>query len=380
MMSQRAEEAGVSPGNMSGTGANGVDVNAVEVRFPNGYYGLKQTSLTIPPGTFCTLLGPSGSGKTTLLRAIAGLITPTSGAISIGNREVTSLPVQSRNIGFVFQNYALFPHMTVAQNIEYPLKLHKWSQAQRNDRVKEILELIELPHAAERAVGELSGGQQQRVAIGRAIAYRPSLLLLDEPMGALDRRLRQQLGAQLREIQQRTGITTVYVTHDQEEAFILSDKIAIMDGGEILQYDTPADLYFRPNSRFVARFLGEANLIKVGEIAEVAEAVSTAKTSFGKIPLLPGRVPDAQSCGALSLVLRPEDLMFSTSSEVGFDMVPPVAVTIEKELFLGSRCLVTVSNSQGEALLVECAKSDVPPINAKAWLTWKRSSAVLIDR
>ena len=380
MMSQRAEEAGVSPGNMSGTGANGVDVNAVEVRFPNGYYGLKQTSLTIPPGTFCTLLGPSGSGKTTLLRAIAGLITPTSGAISIGNREVTSLPVQSRNIGFVFQNYALFPHMTVAQNIEYPLKLHKWSQAQRNDRVKEILELIELPHAAERAVGELSGGQQQRVAIGRAIAYRPSLLLLDEPMGALDRRLRQQLGAQLREIQQRTGITTVYVTHDQEEAFILSDKIAIMDGGEILQYDTPADLYFRPNSRFVARFLGEANLIKVGEIAEVAEAVSTAKTSFGKIPLLPGRVPDAQSCGALSLVLRPEDLMFSTSSEVGFDMVPPVAVTIEKELFLGSRCLVTVSNSQGEALLVECAKSDVPPINAEAWLTWKRSSAVLIDR
>ncbi|AFL50332.1 putative spermidine/putrescine transport system ATP-binding protein [Sinorhizobium fredii] len=379
MMVKRTQGEAAGPASAPDDGANGIDVNAVEVRFPNGYFGLKRTSLTIPPGAFCTLLGPSGSGKTTLLRVIAGLLTPNSGKISIGNKEVTSLPVQSRNIGFVFQNYALFPHMTVAQNIEYPLKLHKWSQNERRARVTEILELIELPHVAERAVGELSGGQQQRVAIGRALAYRPSLLLLDEPMGALDRRLRQQLGTDLREIQQRTGITTVYVTHDQEEAFILSDKIAIMDGGAILQYDTPAELYFRPKSRFVARFLGEANIIQIADLSGMAGNVPTANTSFGEIPI-PAASVRSSNGGALSLVLRPEDLILLDAESAGPEMAPPIPVKIEKELFLGSRCLVTVSKQGGETLLVECAKSHIPPFGSKVWLTWKRDAAVLIDR
>lgn len=363
----------------SSSGANGIDVRSVEVRFPNGYYGLKQTSLTIPAGAFCTLLGPSGSGKTTLLRSIAGLLTPNSGSISIGDRNVTNLSVQSRNIGFVFQNYALFPHMTVAQNIEYPLKLQKWPTADRAARVKEILSLIELPHVAARAVGELSGGQQQRVAIGRALAYRPSLLLLDEPMGALDRRLRQQLGTDLRDIQQRTGITTVYVTHDQEEAFILSDKIAIMDGGEVLQYDTPTELYFKPKSRFVAQFLGETNIVPLQDLIERTGNSQVARTSLGDIPL-PQKVHGATKGGAYSLVLRPEDLVLLQNPDVGADMVPPIPVTIVRELFLGSRCLVTVSNMNGEEMLVECPKSNIPPLSSNVWLTWKCSATVVVDR
>ncbi|WP_051441060.1 putative spermidine/putrescine transport system ATP-binding protein (plasmid) [Ensifer sp. WSM1721] len=371
---------GASSTDAPGDRANGIEVNAVEVRFPNGFYGLKQTSLNIPAGTFCTLLGPSGSGKTTLLRAIAGLITPSAGTITIGSREVTSLSVQARNIGFVFQNYALFPHMTVAQNIEYPLKLHKWPQVERQARTKEILELIELPHVAARAVGELSGGQQQRVAIGRALAYRPSLLLLDEPMGALDRRLRQQLGSDLREIQQRTGITTVYVTHDQEEAFILSDKIAIMDGGEILQYDTPAELYFRPNSRFVARFLGEANIVPIERLVPTAiDETRLAATPLGEIPVATSS-KGVTSGEPLSIVLRPEDLFLVKDEPRNDDWSPAISVRIEKELFLGSRCLVTVSSQAGNTLLVECNKSDVPPCGTDAWVTWKRTSAVLINR
>ncbi|WP_431324941.1 ABC transporter ATP-binding protein [Rhizobium sp. YTU87027] len=359
--------------------ANGIDVRGVEVRFANGFYGLKQSSLTIEPGSFCTLLGPSGSGKTTLLRTIAGLLTPSAGKISIGSNEVTNLPVQARNIGFVFQNYALFPHMTVLQNIEYPLKLHKWPQDDRRRRVHEILDLIELPHVADRAVGDLSGGQQQRVAIGRALVYHPALLLLDEPMGALDRRLRQQLGADLREIQQRTGITTVYVTHDQEEAFILSDKVAIMDGGEILQYDTPAELYFRPNSRFVARFLGEANIVEVKKLSAAADGRVSATTRLGEV-LLKSVISHVDEGASRSIVLRPEDLILKTSNQAGPEQASPIPVKIVKELFLGSRCLVTVSDPAGDALLIECTRAQVPSPGSDVWLTWNLASAVLIDR
>lgn len=363
--------------NTSGA-ANGIEVDAVEVRFPNGYYGLRKTSLSIEAGSFCTLLGPSGSGKTTLLRAIAGLLTPSSGIVSIGGKDVTRLSVQDRNVGFVFQNYALFPHMTVAENIEYPLKLHKWAAAERRERVNEILNLIELPHVAERAVGELSGGQQQRIAIGRALAYKPALLLLDEPMGALDRRLRQQLGADLREIQQRTGVTAVYVTHDQEEAFILSDRIAIMDGGEILQYDSPSELYFRPKSRFVARFLGEANIIEIDSLRADENGATVAATRLGTFAI-PSATDVAKDGGAVSVVLRPEDLVLRTSAEVEPGYVPGIKAKIVKELFLGSRCLVTVADPSGQTIMVECGKSDIPPISAEVWLTWKTESAVLTD-
>ncbi|MCK0198132.1 ABC transporter ATP-binding protein [Ancylobacter sp. 6x-1] len=359
--------------------SNGIAIQGLGLTFPNGWVGLKPSDLHIAGGSFCTLLGPSGSGKTTLLRTIAGLITPTSGRVFIGTRDVTRVSVQERNIGFVFQSYALFPTMSVAENIEYPLRVHKWSATDRTARVKEILDLIELPAFAGRAVGELSGGQQQRVAIGRAIAYRPSLLLLDEPMGALDRRLRQQLGADLRDIQQRTGITAVYVTHDQEEAFILSDRIAIMNHGEILQYATPDELYFHPTSRFVAEFLGEANLIDVVELRSCEKGALVAITSYGAVPLPAGMTVPGGS-GERVLIVRPEDVELVTAPDRSDIPTPGIPVTIDNVRFLGSRSLVTVSTADGKRLRVECSKWRPPNADTTAYLTWQPSAVALADR
>jgi putative spermidine/putrescine transport system ATP-binding protein len=352
--------------------ANSILVEGLSLTFPNGFVGLKPTDLHIAGGQFCTLLGPSGSGKTTLLRAIAGLATPTAGRIQIGSRDVTSLPVQARNVGFVFQNYALFPHMNVAENIGYPLKLHNWSAAEREARVNEILNLIELPQAASSTVGQLSGGQQQRVAIGRALAYKPSLLLLDEPMGALDRRLRQQLGAELRELQQRTGITAVYVTHDQEEAFILSDKIAVMSQGEILQYSTPDALYTKPRSRFVGKFLGEANFIEVLSIS--AEGV--AQTKYGAIPFT-GADPTLEH--ASSLLIRPEDIRF-TKLDAAANRSASIPVQVSRTLFLGSRRMVSVIMPDGDEFTVECGKAEVPAQGTEVAIVWDPSAAILLNK
>jgi putative spermidine/putrescine transport system ATP-binding protein len=352
--------------------ANSIEVKGLSLTFPNGFVGLKPTDLVIEGGQFCTLLGPSGSGKTTLLRAMAGLATPSAGSIAIGGRDVTDLPVQSRNIGFVFQNYALFPHMNVAENIAYPLKLHNWSAADRAARVKEILDLIELPHAAGSTVGQLSGGQQQRVAIGRALAYRPSLLLLDEPMGALDRRLRQQLGADLRDLQQRTGITAVYVTHDQEEAFILSDKIAVMSQGAILQYSTPDELYTRPQSRFVGKFLGEANFIEVDTVS----ADGKAQTGYGALPFIGA---GAVESGASALLIRPEDIRFTRQGSAATQEVA-IPVRIARTQFLGSRRMVTVTTERGNEFSVECGKAEVPPAGTDVAITWDPSAAILLNR
>lgn len=354
-----------------GVHASSIAITGLSLQFPNGFVGLKPTDLAIEGGKFCTLLGPSGSGKTTLLRAIAGLITPSSGQIRIGNTDVTRLPVQARNVGFVFQNYALFPHMNVSENIEYPLKLHKWDDGARSARVKEILDLIELPHVASHSVGQLSGGQQQRVAIGRALSYRPSLLLLDEPMGALDRRLRQQLGADLRELQQRTGITAVYVTHDQEEAFILSDRIAVMAHGEILQYAAPDDLYARPANRFVAEFLGEANLIEVQKLANP----TTAVTAHGPLPFAGATSPAAPQQKPV-LLIRPEDIRFVTEATTSFAL----KARVTRSVFLGSRRLVTVTLAEGKEMVVECGKSGAPPEGADCGITWNSSAAIMLDQ
>jgi ABC-type Fe3+/spermidine/putrescine transport system ATPase subunit len=240
-------------------GRGSVVAHGVGVDF-NGVPALVDADLTVRAGEFFTLLGPSGSGKTTLLRIIAGLLDADRGSITIDERNVTKVPTQKRDIGFVFQNYALFPHLTVAQNIEFGLKVHKVSAPARAKRVKEMVELVALGGLGDRYPGQLSGGQQQRVALGRALAQRPSVLLLDEPLGALDRNLRQDLGAEIRRIQQESGTTAVYVTHDQEEAFILSDRIGVMRDGVIQQLGTPAEIYSSPQDLFIAKFLGKTSI------------------------------------------------------------------------------------------------------------------------
>ncbi|MGD9741693.1 MAG: ABC transporter ATP-binding protein [Dongiaceae bacterium] len=224
------------------------------------------TSLTIPKGEFFALLGPSGSGKTTLLMMIAGFVAPTDGALYLGGKPITDDPPEARNFGMVFQGYALFPHMTVRENVRFPLWVRKIAEPEASKRIRNALELVKLEHLADRLPRTLSGGQQQRVALARALVYQPEILLLDEPLGALDRKLRGEVQGELKALHAKLGTTFIYVTHDQDEALSMSDRVAVMRNGEVLQNGTPRELYERPETKFVADFLGESNFI-TGEVS-----------------------------------------------------------------------------------------------------------------
>lgn len=237
----------------------------VRIRALRKSYGavevLHDINLNIGAGEFCTLLGASGSGKTTILKALAGFENIDGGAIEIDGNNIAGVPVAKRNIGMVFQNYALFPHMNVRRNVAFGLEMRKLSNAEIKSRVDDILRLVDLGAFTDRLPGALSGGQQQRVALARALVINPDILLMDEPLGALDKNLRQSIQLQLKKLHQELGITIVYVTHDQEEALHLSDRIVIMDKGKVVQNGTPRELYFSPVNAFVAGFLGECNFI-----------------------------------------------------------------------------------------------------------------------
>ena len=220
-----------------------------------------EVDLSVAQGEFVTILGPSGSGKTTLLSLIAGLNRPTAGRIFIGGRDVTDAPAQQRNIGLVFQSYALFPHMTVLENVLFPLGVRKIGGAVARGQALDALKLVRLDGLQDRRPSQLSGGQQQRVALARAIVFKPDILLLDEPLGALDRKLREELQVELKQLQRTLGVTTILVTHDQEEALSLSDRIMVLDKGRTQQVAAPTEAYLRPANRFVAEFLGIANFV-----------------------------------------------------------------------------------------------------------------------
>jgi len=232
---------------------------------------VSHVSLDIRDGELFTLLGPSGCGKTTILRLIGGFHKPDSGAIYFGDREVSAIPPYERNIGMVFQNYALWPHMTIFDNVAYGLKIKKTPRAQMNERVNRALSLVHLTGLEKRYPGQLSGGQQQRVALARALVLNPDVLLLDEPLSNLDAKIRQQVRTEIRKLQKDLAITAIYVTHDQEEALTLSDRIAVINHGKLQQLGSPRDLYQRPKNPFVADFIGVNNLI-AGEVKESQEA------------------------------------------------------------------------------------------------------------
>jgi spermidine/putrescine ABC transporter ATP-binding subunit len=238
-----------------------IDLIAVTKRY-GAVSATEDVHLHVEQGELVTILGPSGSGKTTLLTMIAGLTSPSSGRIDIGGRDVTWLPAARRNVGLVFQSYALFPHMSVYDNVAFPLSVRAQDKTETRRRVAEALRLVRLAGFERRRPSQLSGGQQQRVALARAFVFEPEILLLDEPLGALDRKLREQLQVELRQLQRSLGITTVLVTHDQEEALSLSDRIVVLDEGRVQQVATPEDAYLKPSNRFVADFLGTANLFE----------------------------------------------------------------------------------------------------------------------
>lgn len=264
------------------------------------FTALDGVDLEIESGEFVTLLGPSGSGKTTLLMVLAGFIRPDSGAVSFGDRDVSLTPPHQRDVGMVFQNYALFPHMSVAGNIAYPLKLRNTAKDQIARRVKEALELVQLGDLGDRRIDQLSGGQRQRVALARAIVFEPRILLMDEPLSALDKKLREQMQIEVRHLHQRLGMTTVYVTHDQREALTMSDRIAVIDRGRFRQIGKPRDIYERPQSRFIAEFIGESQFLPV--------TIRDGKAWHGGRSLLVEHVPDSNADSPL-LVIRPEKLV-----------------------------------------------------------------------
>lgn len=242
---------------------------------------VRDVSLHIHAGEFITLLGPSGSGKTTTLMMIAGFVYPTQGQIYIDEQDVSHVPPQRRDLGMVFQNYALFPHLRVFHNISFPLEMRRIGKEEIRQRVTRVLEMVQLTGYDQRYPRELSGGQQQRVALARAVVYNPRVLLMDEPLGALDKKLREHMQIELKHIQQRLGITVVYVTHDQEEALVMSDRIAVMREGRIEQVGTPAELYEEPVNSFVADFIGESNFLR-GTVESIeANGLITVRDSQG---------------------------------------------------------------------------------------------------
>jgi ABC-type Fe3+/spermidine/putrescine transport system ATPase subunit len=260
---------------------------------------LRGIDLDVRNGEFLTLLGPSGSGKTTLLRIIAGFESPSGGEMQLQGRDIGRLSPSHRDLGMVFQQYALFPHMTVADNVAYGLRMRRWKDAALRDRVTQMLEIVGLPHLADRRPRQLSGGQQQRVALARALAYEPQLLLMDEPLGALDRSLRLQMEEEIRRVHRQLGTTVVYVTHDQEEALVLSDRVAIMQDGRFAGLGTPTALYRHPPTAFVARFFSDANLVPA--VASDAPGSAGARIQAGGSTF----VAATELRGDVTLAVRP---------------------------------------------------------------------------
>jgi putative spermidine/putrescine transport system ATP-binding protein len=306
--------------------------------------------LAVEEGEFLTILGPSGSGKTTLLKAVAGFEVPDEGSVRLGGQDVTMQPARSRNVGMVFQNYALFPHLTVAENLAFPLEMRKVGKAEIARRVAEVLALVELDGYSARLPRQLSGGQQQRVALARAIIFNPVLLLLDEPFGALDRKLRESLQLEVRRLQRRLRLTTLFITHDQEEALIMSDRIAVMDQGRIQQLGTSADVYGLPVSRFVANFIGESNLID-----GAAQGREVTMPGLGTITL-----PEPLPPGPVTLLLRPESLRLGAEAEAA----PCRArATVLETIFLGLSVKLRLKLEGGPDLLARMPlrPSDPPP-------------------
>jgi putative spermidine/putrescine transport system ATP-binding protein len=319
---------------------------AVEIANLGKSYGgvtaLDDVSLSIEPGEFVTLLGPSGSRKTTLLMILGGFVRPTSGDCSFDGRSVVRLPPHRRNIGMVFQNYALFPHMDVFENVAFPLRLRRVGRAETAARVAAALELVQLGGYGGRRIHELSGGQSQRVALARAIVFEPDILLMDEPLSALDKKLREQMQVEIRKLHDTLGLTTIYVTHDQREALTMSDRVAVLSGGKVMQFAAPRVLYDRPENTFVADFMGESTLLALTR-------VDGGAALNGRSLLLPAAVPPGTA--PLVLVVRPEKLMIAADMAIAPDC-NVLTGTLRSAMFQGETVTYQVTLEGGTDLTV----------------------------
>ena len=293
------------------------------------FHALNDVNLEVNSGEFLTLLGPSGSGKTTLLMVLAGFTRPDYGSVKFGEEEVILKPPHLREIGMVFQNYALFPHMNVEDNIGYPQKLRGVSKSETKLNVDEALSIVKLDGLGKRRVGELSGGQKQRVALARAIVFKPQILLMDEPLSALDKKLREEMQIELRQLHDSLNITTVYVTHDQKEALTMSDRIAVINDGQLMQLDTPNEIYKRPNNAFIADFIGESSLLSV--------KVQGGAAYLGASEICANQTPDRD--GDYLLMVRPEKLFLAERTEKDTNFFDGL---VEESIFQGESQLMVI--------------------------------------
>jgi spermidine/putrescine transport system ATP-binding protein len=349
----------------------GADLELIDVRkdFP-GFTALDDMDLHIPAGQFFALLGPSGCGKTTTLRIVAGLETPTQGQVLIGGKDVTSSKPHERPVNTVFQSYALFPHMTVLENIEFGLRQRKIADYQK--LAKDALSLVELSHLGERRPQQLSGGQQQRVALARALVNRPSLLLLDEPLGALDLKLRRQMQIELKAIQLEVGLTFLHVTHDQEEAMDMADIVAVMNKGRIEQMGAPEVLYDRPKTAFVSKFLGQSNLF-IGDVVEKNTSSISIEVGGNKITVDKKRAE--KHTGKIAIGVRPEKADFHESKprlSADHIVIGPGEIIDIRFTGVSNQYLIDIPNVGEVTVFAQnIGKSPETQLGAKVWVSWK---------
>lgn len=351
-----------------------VEVTGVRKSFGD-MLALDNVDLTVDEHEFISLLGASGCGKSTLLRIIAGFEFATSGRVRIGGTDVTAWPPHRRPTNIVFQRGALFPHLNVFDNIAYSLRLRRWSKDRIFSKVEEMLALVRLEGLGGRGPTELSGGQVQRVALARALAAEPSVLLLDEPLSALDQKLRQQMQLELRSIQRKLGATFVFVTHDQTEALVMSDRIAIMNQGRIVQIGSPREIYTRPNSVFASGFIGQTNLLR-GTLTAISD--SSASVAIGHGELIVATPTKGIAAGSsVTVSVRPEDVRVRSENEAERDRT--VAATITEIIYLGSAIRIGAVIGDGELVWADLRDEEASglAVGAKVGLTWHESSATV---
>ncbi|GLR87932.1 ABC transporter ATP-binding protein [Bradyrhizobium iriomotense] len=343
----------------------GVQLESV-CKFYGDFRATEDVNLTIANGEFLVLLGPSGCGKTTTLRMVAGFVEPTRGSIRIGNVDVTHLPPWKRSTGLVFQSYALFPHLTVHQNVAFGLEMRKVPKSEISEKVMTALQMVRLDHLGERYPRQLSGGQQQRVALARALAFRPDVLLLDEPLSNLDAKLRHEVRVEIRNLQQRLGITTVMVTHDQEEALTMADRLVVMNEGRIQQVGSQRDLYDRPQSQFVASFVGRSSFLN-------GRAGGARFVTAGGLPV----VIDSRLEGEAVIALRPERITLANAPLA--DTPNNLPGEVEFVSYMGNLIDVHVRLNQHDHVIAQIVNRDdtnVPAVKDRVFVSWAPSSSV----
>ena len=338
---------------------------------------VRDICLHVRKGELVTLLGPSGSGKSTTLMMVAGHQTPDSGTIRIDGVDVTYLPPRQRDIGMVFQNYALFPHMTVEQNIAFPLRVRRLERHDASEKVQAVLNLVRLQGLGARYPRQLSGGQQQRVALARALVFGPRILLMDEPLSSLDKQLREEMQLEIKRLQRELKITTIYVTHDQKEALTISDRVAVLNRGIVEQLGTPDDLYDRPSNRFVADFIGESNFL-TGHVAEIANGNCRVVTTMGLALQCP--VQEKVAIGQeITVAVRPESILI-VSGPLSSD-VNQLEGELEEVIYYGEATRLSIRVNERESLIVKQANTglqDSLVIGEKICMRWKQSKTTML--